>query len=52
MFLNGETSTHSRNTAQGEKQIKKTQMCLKGLKVERQLAKEAIKNYYNLTTAN
>lgn len=47
--MNGETSSHSRMTSAGEKQIKKTQMCLKGLKVERNLAKEALKNYYNLT---
>lgn len=51
VFLNGEVNNIQRKQLQQtegpEKTIKKTQMCLKGLKVEKSLAKEALKNYYN-----
>lgn len=57
IFLNGEVNsvikkTTNYNAQQGEKNIKKTMLCLKGLMVDNNIAREAVKNYYNLTNSN
>ena len=39
------------NALQPDKNIKKTMLCLKGLMVDNNIAREAVKNYYNLTNS-
>ena len=46
VFLNGEVNTLTRKQNTG--QVKKTNLCLKGLMVEHSLGREAVKNYYNM----
>ena len=50
VFLNGEVNSMPARLKQGNDQqmIRKTQVCLKGIMVDNQLAREALKNYYNL----
>jgi len=57
IFLNCEVNsvikkTNNYNAHQGEKNIKKTMLCLKGLMVDNNIAREAVKNYYNLTNSS